>query len=82
MASVTVDLAAAGLTHAKGKSDRCGTDGHDIDWTAIKDWENPDLIDFDAIGPALQALHEQAHPRGAAFWQNCRDPGCLELSDL
>ena len=78
--TITVDLAAAGLTHAKGKSDRCGTDGHDIPWDAVTGWDNPDLTDAAAIAPALQSLHEQAHPHGAAYWQNCREPGCAEAA--
>ena len=79
---ITIDLKAAGLTHAKGKSDRCGTDGHDIAWTAVTAWENPDLADTAAIAPALQVLHEQAHPDGAAYAENCREPGCAEIADL
>jgi hypothetical protein len=79
MASVTIDLKAAGLTHAPGKSDRCGQDGHDIPWEAVTGWDNPDLLDADEIAPALQKLHEQAHPDGAAYWQNCRERGCADL---
>jgi hypothetical protein len=80
MASVTIDLAAAGLTHAPGKSDRCDkADGHDIDWLAITSWDNPELREVAEVSAALQALHEQAHPHGAAYWQNCREPGCADL---
>jgi len=82
MATVTVDLAAAGLTHAKGRSDRCGTGGHDIAWTAVTDWENPDLVDVADVTPVLQALHEQAHPDGPAYWENCRLRGCAEAADV
>jgi hypothetical protein len=75
--TVTVDLKAAGLTHAPGKSDKCGG-MHMVHGEAIADFEAPGLVD--AYGPekALQALHEQAHPGGPAYWENCRDPACAD----
>lgn len=78
-ATITIDLAAAGLTHAKGKSDKCGTDGHDVDWLSVTTWENPDLVETDAVATVLQTLHEQAHPDGAAYFQNCRERGCADV---
>jgi hypothetical protein len=82
MATVTINLAAAGLTHARGQSDGCGDNGHDIPWTAVKGWDNRDLIDAADLTPILQALHEQAHPGGTADWMFCRQPGCADAYDL
>lgn len=81
MGTATIDLEAAGLTHAKGKSDRC--DGkHDIDMLSVVSLDDPDWTRTDGLPAVFQALHEQAHPGGAAYWLNCREAGCAEAYDL
>jgi len=66
MATITISLEAAGLTHAKGKSDKCGGE-HDIDMLSVTAIDDPELLKSGALAPVLQALHEQArHVRAAA----------------
>lgn len=81
MATITVDLAAAGLTHAKGKSDKCAGE-HDIGWVSVTSWENDELVIAGDLDPVLQALHEQAHPDGTARWEYCRERGCTDAAEL
>ena len=81
MGTVTIDLAAAGLTHAKGKSDRCDGE-HDVDMLSVTSLDDPDWTPAGGLPAVFQVLHEQAHPEGAAYWQNCREPGCAEAYDL
>jgi hypothetical protein len=79
--TVTVDLKAAGLTHASGKSDKC--DGsHVIGFEAVTDVDDPESVTADGLAAVLQSLHEQAHPRGCAYRVNCREPGCREANEL
>ena len=82
MGTITIDLTAAGLTHAKGKSDRCGTDGHDVDMTAVTAVDDPDWTETAGLPAIFQALHAQAHPDGTRYWENCRGPGCAEAAAL
>jgi hypothetical protein len=79
---VTVDLKAAGLTHAPGKSDKC--DGqHEVDEEFVSiDPGTAGLVDADGLEKVLQALHEQAHPAGTAYWENCREPACTDAREL
>lgn len=77
-ATVTINLTAAGLTHTKGKSDYCGGE-HDVPVSAVVYIDDPDWLPADDVTPVLQALHEQAHPDGAAYWQNCRERGCADV---
>jgi len=81
MATMTIDLEAAGLTHAKGKSDKCNGE-HDIDMLSVTAIDDPDLVRVSHLVPVLQLLHEQAHPEGTAYWHNCRESGCTEVSEL
>ena len=81
MATITVDLEAAGLTHARGKSDRCNGE-HDIDVLSVTSIDDPDLTRVSELIPVLQLLHEQAHPDGTAYWYNCRESGCTEAIEL
>jgi hypothetical protein len=81
MYAITIDLKLAGLTHAAGKSDKCGSDGHNIDMDHVTDW-NSSLIEPSSLTPILQLLHEQAHPRGTQYWHNCRESGCTEAYEL
>jgi hypothetical protein len=81
-AVITVNLAAAGLTHAKGKSDKCGDEGHDIAMDAVTDFADSGLASRDDYDKILQDLHGQAHPDGTAFWENCRERGCAEAAEL
>jgi hypothetical protein len=78
-ATVTIDLAAAGLAHAKGRSDKCGAAGHDVNWLSLAGWDNPDLIEAGDVYPVIQALHEQAHPDAAVSWTNCRERPCADV---
>jgi hypothetical protein len=81
MSTITIDLEAAGLTHAKGKSDKCNGE-HGIDMLSVLLTDDSGLVRPDDLAPLLQALHEQAHPEGAAYWQNCRERGCAEMREL
>jgi hypothetical protein len=80
MGFITVDLRAAGLTHAKGKSDGCGGE-HDIDEKFVVA-DVTGRVHADDLGPVLQALHEQAHPDGAAYFENCLEPACAGAREL
>ena len=82
MGTVTIDLEAAGLTHARGKSDRCDGGRHDVDMASVVSLDDPGWTPTDGLPAVFQALHEQAHPEGAAYWENCREPGCSEAHDL
>jgi hypothetical protein len=78
---ITVDLAAAGLTHARGASDKCGGK-HDVDMRSVTDVSSCGLVDPEDFGPVLQALHEQAHPGGTRWWGSCRERGCVDAAEL
>ena len=78
---MTINLGAAGLTHARGKSDRCDGE-HDVDMVAVTALNSPDWTDADALPGIFQVLHKQAHPDGTEFWDNCREPGCAQAYDL
>lgn len=84
-APVVIDLKEAGLTHSKGKADGC--DGnHTVAEAAVTiDLDKAGLVpasELPDFGKVLQALHEQAHPEGTAFWENCRERGCAEAAEL
>ncbi len=82
MGTVTVDLKAAGLTHAPGKSDKCSGE-HEVDEKFVTaDLAAADWVPADGLGKVLQALHEQAHPDGTAYWENCREPACADARYL
>jgi hypothetical protein len=82
-AIITVNLAAAGLTHAQGRSDRCQGGLHDIDMdAAVTDTSESGLVDPAGLTGALQTLHRAAHPDGTASWEFCREPGCTELAEF
>jgi hypothetical protein len=81
MATVTISLEAAGLTHAKGKSDRCNGE-HDVDMLSVIALDSPDWTATAGLPAVFQALHEQAHPDGPAYWDNCMLRGCAEAYDL
>lgn len=76
---VVLDLKEAGLTHARGKADKCGGQ-HQVAAPAVTiDLAGAGLVpreDLGALGEALQALHEQAHPQGTLYWASCRERGC------
>lgn len=81
MGTITVDLEAAGLTHAKGKSDRCNGQ-HDVDMLSVVSVDDESLTWADLVGPAIQRLHEQAHcqdGKGTLSWEKCREPGCVDI---
>jgi hypothetical protein len=81
MGTVTVDLAAAGLTHAKGKSDKCGGT-HEVDAQFVTRGDDDEWVSADRLVPLFQKLHEQAHPKGVLYWENCREQGCAEALAL
>lgn len=81
---VHVNLRDAGLRHAPGKGGCCDGSDHGLG----VDIEEPDIeriIDryadpyTDIDDDVLQALHEQAHPDGSLYWQNCRERGCSDV---
>jgi hypothetical protein len=81
MGSVVVDLKAAGLTHAPGKSDKC--DGqHEVDEEFLTDADITDAVLADGLEKVLQALHELAHPASSAYWENCLEPACADAREL
>ena len=81
MGFVVVDLKAAGLTHATGKSDKC--DGrHEVDEEFLTDVDIAGLVDAYGLGKVLQALHEQAHPGSSVYWENCLEPACADAREL
>jgi len=71
IAEAELDLKKLGLTHAKGRNDRC--DGHH---TAEVEIDDP--VDLDALERALQQLHELVHPHGALSVFYCMEPGCAD----
>jgi hypothetical protein len=81
MPGVTISLKAAGLTHAAGKSDKCDGE-HDVSLTAVTGLDDPGWTDTGKLPGIFQLLHAQAHPDGAAYWDNCTLPGCAEAYDL
>lgn len=80
-AEVVIDLKQAGLTHSKGKADEC--DGQhtvpakavSIDLAKAGLFPAAEVPDYER---ALQLLHEQAHPDGPLYFENCRERGCAE----
>ena len=85
-APVVIDLKEAGLTHAKGKADGCKDGQHPVPEEAVTiDLADAGLVpaaDLPDVAGVLQALHEQAHPEGTQYWENCRERGCAEAADL
>lgn len=85
-APVRIDLTEAGLIHARGKADGCAPGEHKVPAAAVTiDLAEAGLVPLDDLpdlGKVLQNLHEQAHPDGTQFWETCREPGCVEASDL
>lgn len=76
-----INLKDQGLAHADGSG--CGCNGeHDL--TVAVDLEAHELHpDYECEVPALtaeavQRLHEQAHPKGTAYAENCREPACQD----
>jgi hypothetical protein len=78
---IVINLADAGLAHAKGKSDRCGGE-HTLDMDAITEIEITGLMPQDRFYEVMQTMHEQAHPHGTVFWDKCTERGCKEAQDL
>jgi hypothetical protein len=74
-----INLKDQGLVHADGSD--CGCSG-DHDLTVAVDLEAHELhADYQCEVPALtaqavQRLHELAHPEGAVYAENCREPEC------
>lgn len=75
MGTVTVSLKAAGLAHAAGKSDNCGG-WHDISEEHVTGTAGSSWVPADGLKELFQQLHEQAHPGGAVYLENCREPAC------
>jgi hypothetical protein len=81
MGTVTVNLQAAGLTHAKSQSDLCDGE-HDIDIASVVYITDPGWVPAEELADVLQALHVQAHPQGTAYWDKCCEPSCRAAQDL
>ena len=79
MSTVTVDLKAAGLTHVKGKSDSCDGE-HAIDGEHVTGLAG--LVPADGLEELFQRFHEQAHPEGTAYWENCQEFACQDAAGL
>jgi len=84
-AEVVIDLKEAGLTHAAKKADGC--DGqHKVPAAAVTiDLDTAGLIPVEETwdhARVLQVLHQQAHPDGTLYFENCRESGCAEAADL
>jgi hypothetical protein len=86
---ITVNLAELGLAHAPGSACKCDGRAHPVSIN-IKPEEHdlhreddcPALDYPDVTEAVLQSLHEQAHPDGTVFTENCREAGCLEAREL
>jgi len=76
---VYIDLKSNGLTHAKGKNDKCDGD-HPARVT-----ENDLQCLLQELEPspeataAAQKLHELAHPDGSVYIENCTEQVCADL---
>jgi hypothetical protein len=87
--TVQLDLEALGLRHAEGSTCPCavGDDGHqvvleiDLEDHGLHDEADcrADILETEGT---LQSLHEQAHPKGAVYAENCREPGCVDARRL
>jgi hypothetical protein len=71
VAEAELDLKKLGLTHAKGKNDKC-------DGRHTAEVEIDDPVDLDGLERALQKLHELVHPRGTLSVFYCMNPGCRD----
>lgn len=79
-AYITLDLKELGLTHARGKSDKCGG-SHEIHIDPDKiEYEGDDPADIPAAQAALQRFHEKLHPGGSVFAGDCWDDDCQALA--
>jgi hypothetical protein len=84
---VTLNLAALGLAHHPDSTCPCDGTVHPVavpfnpgELGLHQDYECPSDR-ADAAEAVLQELHEQAHPEGAVFAENCREPGCIDARD-
>jgi hypothetical protein len=81
---VTLDLDALGLAHAEGSKRK----GKKYKVTLTIDPEaqglHPDWdrLPEDDAQRALQALHAQAHPKGAVYVEYCREVCCVDAMGL
>jgi hypothetical protein len=82
---LTVDLGKLGLVHAPGSVCQCDGKAHAMPVTV--NLEDHELHADGECGipvaseEAAQALHEQAHPEGTAYFENCREPSCREVRE-
>jgi hypothetical protein len=81
MGTLTVDLKAAGLTHAKGRSDNCGGE-HAVDEVHVTGVTGAGWVPADGLEALFQRFHEAAHPDGSAYWENCREAACADAGEL
>lgn len=76
---LTINLKDQGLVHAEGSKCKCHGE-HDL--TVAVDLEAHELhADYQCEVPvltaeAVQRLHEEAHPKGTAYAENCYEPAC------
>jgi hypothetical protein len=82
---LVVNLDKLGLAHAPGSECKCSGKAHEL--TVTVRLEDHELhMDGECEPPlsaegSLQALHEQAHPAGTAYFENCREPACREIRE-
>jgi hypothetical protein len=82
--TLTLDLHDLGLQHGRGAGCQCRGLAHRV--TIFIDPAQHDLhrdddcpADTPLAAELLQALHEQAHPEGTVFAENCRERGCIDV---
>lgn len=81
--ALVVSLKDLRLRHAPGSGCTCRGLAHEIS-VAIDPADHELHSDYDCTQPGpldagvLQALHEQAHPEGTAYAENCRERGCID----
>lgn len=82
---LVVDLGKLGLAHAPDSECKCGGKAHEMTVTvSLEDHELHMSGECEPPLPAeeaLQALHEQAHPDGAAYFENCQELACRAVRE-
>lgn len=77
---VELDLRELGLQHRPGSGCGCKGRAHPVsvgfDPEGHGFIHESDTAAWDA--EVLQVLHEQAHPDGVLYAENCREPGCAD----
>lgn len=82
---IVVDLKELRLRHEAKSGCKCRGIAHEM--TIVIDPADHDLhpaydcvaAEPDTVQAAVQVLHEQAHPEGTLYAENCRERGCDDL---